>query len=626
MYRYQALPSGEDHIRRLILEPGEGTAPLLGRLETIELRRAADLFPFTAISYAWGSGNKDQIITVNGKRFEITTGLRDSLWQARDAHRAVALWADGICINQDDEEEKSRQVALMGPIYETSRCTLISLGLGRSKEDWQHASDVAGLIAEVETLMREVFQDPKFSWDWDSFPYPPADHTLLRDYRWDSWQELVQQPWFGRGWVVQEAALGPDALIVWAGEEVRLVSVLRVCSWISWRAQSLMPRLNIWVIPIVHLDLYHIQHLKEALTFCPQRQQNRIKAKPALTILHYARQLLLSDPKDRIYAFMALRTLDNAMPAVQPNYGKDVSHLDVYRDFAIKYLEQTWDLDILCFVEHGEDETSSSLVAVTDARVPSIPSWVPRWDCGPVINPLVGRATRKITCMESEHDISRGSPISIIEGHPALRVRAITLGSVIHISETIKDYYDAPERAVAQVFSLWRSLVRQSKKCPGPHCGISGLVFLTLLSFGRSVTDWKDFSQSLLDLARRLQSDQSFHPADVHTQDPAAQRISQWGSLHSRNKRVILIDRGFYAKAPNITREGDLCTIIHGTRTPFILRRVPGKQDQYRVVGLAFVLSKQINEETGIPYGLAEKDFCDDWKDWDLQSEEIALV
>lgn len=624
-YRYEALPSPGDYIRRLILEPGEDDAPLVGRLETIELRGAADLYPFEAISYAWGSGNKDQIITVNGECLEITTSLRDSLLQARYAHRAVALWADGICINQDDDKEKNQQVALMGRIYETSRCTLICLGLGLNTEDRQHASDVVGLIAEVETLIQEVFEDPKFSWDWDSFPYPAADHALLREGRWDSWNRLAQQPWFIRGWVVQEAALGPDALMLWAGEEVRLVSVLRVYYWIYRRAEGVIPTLAFWPISWIHLDLYHIRRPEEARTFWRQYDQHLIEAKPALEILHDARELLLSDPKDRIYAFMALRTLDKAMPSVRPNYGKDVSHLDVYRDFAIKYLEQTSDLDILCFVEHEEQENSPSFIAAPDARVPSVPSWVPRWDCGSTVTSSVDRTDRKITCIEGEPNNPRESPVSIVEGCPVLRVRGIAFGSVVYVSEPIKDHYDAPERAVTQVFSLWRNLVRQSKKYPGPHCGYLGLAFLTVLTLDRLIGDWRDFSQSQLDLARRLESDTPFHPADAQSQDLAAQRISLRAGRNSKNRRVILIDRGYYATAPISTREGDLCNIIHGTRTPFILRRVPGKQDQYNFVGPAFVLSKELYED-GIPCRLGHHDSCDDWKDWDLQVEDIILV
>lgn len=58
---------------------------------------------------------------------------------------------------------------------------------------------------------------------------------------------------------------------------------------------------------------------------------SHIEPQSALEILDSARELRLTDPRDRIYAFMALAAEDKAMPAVQPDYKKDVSHLDVSR-------------------------------------------------------------------------------------------------------------------------------------------------------------------------------------------------------------------------------------------------------------------------------------------------------
>ncbi len=40
------------------------------------------------------------------------------------------LWADQICINQKDVEEKNSQVVMMGDIYRNARRTLIWIGQG----------------------------------------------------------------------------------------------------------------------------------------------------------------------------------------------------------------------------------------------------------------------------------------------------------------------------------------------------------------------------------------------------------------------------------------------------------------------------------------------------------------
>lgn len=625
MFRYQELPSEGDYIRRLVLEPGEGEAPLFGRLEQIKLQDANKLYPFEAISYAWGSLSKDQTITLDGGRLDITMSLRCSLLQARYSHRAVALWADGICINQDDEKEKSRQVALMGRIYETSLCTLVCLGPGLNDEDRQCARDVAGLITEVDTFMKGVFEDPNFSWDWNSFPYPSFNDALVRDNRWDTWDRLVQQPLFYRGWVVQEVTLGPSALVLWAEEEIDWMSVLRVHCWLVKRARPLISMFTMAGLSPLHNGLYYARHPKETRTFWPEFMLHRTKPKPALEILHSSRPMLLSDPKDRIYAFMALRTLDNAMPAVQPNYSKDISHLDVYTDFAIKYLEKTWDLDILRFVEHGLKENDTSFVAVADARIGTTASWVPRWDSGEFNVPFVDGAARKITCIEGEQNNSTGFSISFMDGNPVLRVKGIAFDSVKYVSETIRQDFNTPERAVAQVVAIWRALAQQSQMYPGPLGSIDSLAFLSALHVGLYEGDPEQILQSRHNFARHLQSDEPSHPADEHEQDPDAQTISLWASEVSLNRRFVLLGRGYYGVAPKMTREGDLCAIIFGTRVPLILRRVPGKQDQYSVVGPVYVQSKKCCND-GTPYRLGQSESCDDWEDMDLQTEDIMLV
>lgn len=631
MFRYEELPSGDDYIRRLILEPGEGDAPLIGRLEHIKLRDAGALSPFKAISYVWGSSIKDQTITLDGERLEITTSLRNSLSQARHAHTAVALWADGICINQDDDEEKNRQVVLMGRIYESSLCTLVCLGPGLSAEDRQCASAVAGLIAELEAEMKEVFEDPNFSWECDSFPYPFPDDPFLHDHRWNGWERLHEQPWFARGWVVQEVAFAPNALMLWAGEEISWISVLRFDYWLVYRAKPVMLSFDLPLLSdVLYLGPYNAQHPEEARTFWPEHLLHRIKPTPLLELLDTARETLLTDQKDRIYAFMALETLDNAMPAVQPNYQKDVSYLDVYKDFAIKYLEKTSDLDILRFVTNEAEENNTSSVAAAEARMGTIPSWVPRWDRGFDVSPgaIGDTPARRITCAEGEHGNSRGFSISVMDGNTVLRVKGIVFDSVKYVSETIESHEGAraSERAVTQVVSLWRDFSQQSEKYPGPHHSISSLAFLGALSLGRYDGDEEEFFQDLQGFARYLQSDQPSYPVDSHVQDPAAQRTSLIVSDISTNRRFFLLGRGYYGVGPETTREGDLCAIISGTRAPFILRRVPSKQDQYSVVGAACVLSKKLREDSGTPYNLAEKASCDDWKDWNLQTEDIMLV
>jgi hypothetical protein len=47
----------------------------------------------------------------------------------RDQSQPRYLWIDALCINQDDDYERSAQVAIMGRIYQTARRVISWIGL-----------------------------------------------------------------------------------------------------------------------------------------------------------------------------------------------------------------------------------------------------------------------------------------------------------------------------------------------------------------------------------------------------------------------------------------------------------------------------------------------------------------
>ncbi|KPI42446.1 uncharacterized protein AB675_9577 [Cyphellophora attinorum] len=88
---------------------------------------------WSALSYTWGPPIKgrhldDKQILVAGQIFTVTGNLFDALTRFRWAPRARQMWVDAICINQDDMDERSRQVAMMARIYSQATSVLIWLG------------------------------------------------------------------------------------------------------------------------------------------------------------------------------------------------------------------------------------------------------------------------------------------------------------------------------------------------------------------------------------------------------------------------------------------------------------------------------------------------------------------
>jgi hypothetical protein len=123
-YTYSTL-NNETDFRLLILEPGTEPSPLRCTLAQFVLAYCPK---YEAISYVWVSEPGREVLLCSEKRHKITPNLQSALQQLRYADKQRFLWADAICIHQDDRTERSQQVMIMGEIYAGACCTLVWLG------------------------------------------------------------------------------------------------------------------------------------------------------------------------------------------------------------------------------------------------------------------------------------------------------------------------------------------------------------------------------------------------------------------------------------------------------------------------------------------------------------------
>ncbi|KAH8655046.1 heterokaryon incompatibility, partial [Tricladium varicosporioides] len=72
---------------------------------------------YSALSYVWGDPKHVCDIAINGKMAKITKSLANALRSIRKNTKIRVIWADAICINQQDFDEKSWQVQEMAAIY-----------------------------------------------------------------------------------------------------------------------------------------------------------------------------------------------------------------------------------------------------------------------------------------------------------------------------------------------------------------------------------------------------------------------------------------------------------------------------------------------------------------------------
>ena len=129
-YQREPLNASRREIRLLRLHP-RTTDRITATLIVADLEGAAGTY--ACVSYVWGNPNETVPIEVEGHEVQITTNLFEFLHHIRDPNDNLVLWADAICINQNDLEEKAHQVRMMGEIY--SGCSVVHAWLGAPSSD-----------------------------------------------------------------------------------------------------------------------------------------------------------------------------------------------------------------------------------------------------------------------------------------------------------------------------------------------------------------------------------------------------------------------------------------------------------------------------------------------------------
>ncbi|KAK6069176.1 hypothetical protein SCUP234_10824 [Seiridium cupressi] len=179
----------------------------------------------TALSYVWGQDNAQELLLVRDPRpnsrsnewriLRIRPLLAEALRHLGYTDKPRTLWIDAICINQDDTEERNKQVHRMGEIY--SLAHRVVAWLGPSTPDSQYALETMDGFAETFEHSRDICYLPVPGREGDTVPW---DNTQsFYDRVWQAVRDLLDRDWFWfwRLWVFQEIQLASKHSIIKCG-------------------------------------------------------------------------------------------------------------------------------------------------------------------------------------------------------------------------------------------------------------------------------------------------------------------------------------------------------------------------------------------------------------------------
>jgi len=329
-YVYKPLNRGE--IRILDLQPGEESSPLEGSIRHVDLKSPGS---FTSISYVWG--REDTPLGPPLKTPEGTVRCSFSLGAALRAARkqtgVVSVWADAMCIDQQNSEEKVTQILQLKRTFQSSKQVLA--WLGHESDDSTHVINTLksmGSGAKVET-------------------------PSLTSGFWNSLDVLLARDWFRRAWIVQELVL-PEKVTLRCGaagiDWERFFEALRLSE--RGLQTSSTTRTKLGVLELEHAGPAY------ALDLTRQKLRSSVTKYSLLELLGTFPHTLATKERDKLFSLLGLAS-DSERQEFVPDYSSSLE--TVVRRYASAFVNQGQVMDLLY--------RSGTLKSC------SFSSWIPNW-------------------------------------------------------------------------------------------------------------------------------------------------------------------------------------------------------------------------------------------------------
>lgn len=332
VYKRLAKP---DEIRILELLPAKDDGDIVCcKIHHTYLSSSTNIY--TALSYAWGSRKVPAVVVIcHGYSAHIPPTLYSTLRRLRAlSNTSQYLWADALCINQENTHEalteKAFHIPMMHRIFARAEKVIADLGeldeneievlwhLNRyealSEPDW------SGVVANANSSERcRILKE-------HGLPAAQSDF-------WEGFSRFISRPWFTRVWIIQEFVLAKTVALMIGSHfqngsflQHGIIRAFRHLSWLyvceryypppEGPSRRLEEALSVAYVPGIAVE--HLVSLRNRSyntgTFCEQ-----LSASSAL--------FKATDLRDKAYALLGLASDPDIKKDLVVDYTEDLARL-----------------------------------------------------------------------------------------------------------------------------------------------------------------------------------------------------------------------------------------------------------------------------------------------------------